>query len=338
MSRSGILGFEKFVRLEDWQKIQDSCSEAFGIMLGTYDIDGNPVSKKSHSLRLSELIPVGIPGYEKYGDLCFVQKGFKPTEDDISRSKCPGNLDVFFFPIKTFGQNVVAFMSVGPVILNKREGMTFYSTHASKMGISLESMLDALIEVNVFSHSSIYDIVNFIESVFSYIARTGYHKRRLAEIAQEVVEIDPLFSSFYEQKILDSLLNSCVIVLNADSGSVMTVDKKDHLHIAASSRMDKDIVKNTDIKVGEGIAGVAAATSKSIVLPADSNKAGVSKNMKRDHIKSSMIVPFNKANSSEVYGVLSLNIMRKDREFSDKDIALTKELVNLASIALTSVG
>ena len=90
--------------------------------------------------------------------------------------------------------------------------------------------------------------------------------------------------------------------------------------------------------MGEGIAGLAAATAKPIVLPKDSKIGNISKKMKRDHIKSSMIVPFNKANSSDVYGVLSLNILRKDKEFTDKDIALTKELVNLASIALTSIG
>ncbi|MEA3489169.1 MAG: GAF domain-containing protein [Candidatus Omnitrophota bacterium] len=101
--------------------------------------------------------------------------------------------------------------------------------------------------------------------------------------------------------------------------------------------MDKDIVENTDEKVGEGLAGMAAATSRPIVLPKDSKKKGISKNMKRDDIRSSMIVPFNKANSDDVYGVLSLNILRKDKKFSDRDIVLTKELVNLASIALIAI-
>jgi signal transduction protein with GAF and PtsI domain len=180
--------------------------------------------------------------------------------------------------------------------------------------------------------------VNFVGDVFSYIARTGYHKKRLVEIAQEVVELDPLFSSYYEQKILDSLLSACSILLNADSGSVMTVDKSNRLHISASTRIDQDIVDKTNIRIGEGIAGMAASSSESIILPKDSGKAGVLKNMKRDQIRSSMIVPFSKANKNDVYGVLSLNILREDKEFTEKDIALTKELVNMASIALVSIG
>ncbi len=328
---------EKLVRIEDWQKIQDSCAEAFGITLGTYDINANILLKKSNPLRICDLIASTTPGYTRHDDLCFTRKGFTPAKEGISKAHCPAGLNVFFTPIKPFGQKVVAFMAIGPVILNKRKDPAFYTGCAKKMGIPSEDLLDLLIEVNVFSHNNIYAVVNFIGKVFSYMARTGYHKRRLGEIAREVVEVDPLFASYYEQKILDSLLTASTIMLDADSGSVMTIDNKSCLQIASSSRLNKDIVEKTNIKVGEGLAGMAAATSRPIVLPKDSKKAGISKNMKRNDIRSSLIVPFNKANSDDVYGVLSLNILRKDKNFSDKDITLTKELVKLASIALVAI-
>ena len=47
-----------------------------------------------------------------------------------------------------------------------------------------------------------------------------------------------------------------------------------------------------------------------------------------------MIIPFIKGDDLNVRGVINLNVIRKDKEFSDKDIALVKELTNLASIAL----
>ena len=51
-----------------------------------------------------------------------------------------------------------------------------------------------------------------------------------------------------------------------------------------------------------------------------------------------MIVPFseafNKESSNDIYGVINLNIVRKEKSFSDKDIALVRELVNLVSVAL----
>ena len=56
--------------------------------------------------------------------------------------------------------------------------------------------------------------------------------------------------------------------------------------------------------------------------------------MKRTDIKSSMILPFGKANTHDLYGVINLNIIRKNVSFSEKDIAVAKELVHMASIAL----
>jgi len=47
-----------------------------------------------------------------------------------------------------------------------------------------------------------------------------------------------------------------------------------------------------------------------------------------------MIVPFPKGKSREVYGVINLNMVRKNTQFSKKDIAFVQEMLNLASTAL----
>jgi len=118
----------------------------------------------------------------------------------------------------------------------------------------------------------------------------------------------------------------------------MIMDKEtDLLHIKAASKLDEAITQKANVKIGEGIAGIAALNAKPIILPKDRDKNGLSKRMKRDYIKSSIVVPFNKTNKDDVYGVINLNIVRKDREFTDKDATLVKELINLASIALIPV-
>jgi putative methionine-R-sulfoxide reductase with GAF domain len=118
----------------------------------------------------------------------------------------------------------------------------------------------------------------------------------------------------------------------------MTLDRNTKmLHIKAARKLGADIVHNTQIKMGEGIAGLAAATFKSIILPKDKEKSGVSERMKRKEINSSLIMPFPKANQADLYGVINLNIVRKGIDFSEKDIALVKELVNMASIALAPI-
>ena len=336
------LGLADLVGLKDWQRIQDSFSEALGITLRTVDLGGKLLTKISNPpifLLYSKIGPT-LHGYSKLCKFCQT-KGEKQEIKDIREEtniKCPFGLDMYVLPIKAFGARIVAHIIVGPVILEKRKTASQYARYAQETGIPLEELTDALLDINVFSHSKTRTVLALLTDIFSYMARTGFHKKRLGEIAPEVLEVDPLFSGYYEDKVLSSLLNTCIMALDADSGSVMTVDKNtEHLHIKVASKMDDSIAKNADLKMGEGIAGVAAATSQPIILPKDRARNGLSKKMKRSYIKSSMIIPFNKADKSDVYGVINLNVFRKDREFTDKDISFVKELINLASIALVPV-
>ena len=237
--------------------------------------------------------------------------------------------------------NIAACIIVGPLILKSRKSISEYTKDAEKFGIKLEDLMDALIEINVFSYNKVYSMTRLIKDIFSYIAQTGYHKKRLGEIAPEVAEMDPIFSKYYEEQVLNSLLNSCTLALNADSGSVMTLDRNTNmLNIKVASKLDEKVMQDTHVKVGEGIAGLAAQTAQPIILPKDGNKKGLSEKMTRKHIKSSMIIPFNKGDghdSNGVYGVMNLNMVRRAEDFSEKDIAIVKELVNLASIALIPI-
>ena len=327
------LHFEDLVNIKDWQNIQDSFSEAFDVTLRTFSPEGNPLSEASRPTRLCKDI---LSKPSKDHDLCTkcLLDDTIPNIKDIKKDlniKCHFDLDAFVVPIRAAGDMIVAYLIVGPMILKRRKDVSEYSKEAKKLGIKLDDLADALIEINVFSYNKIDAIIKLLKQIFSYTAETGYHKKRLGEIRPEVVELDPLFSRYYEEKILGSLLNSCTLALGADSGSVMTLDKKTNmLHIKVASKLNDEIVNNTNIKVGEGIAGLAAQISQPIILPKDENKNGLSGRMRRKYIKSSMIVPFNKGNTHDLYGVININMVRKNIDFSEKDIALVKELVNMA--------
>ena len=326
------------INLEDWQSIQDSLSEVLEITLRTFSPDSNPLTETSRPTRLCTEI---LPKIAKRSGFCvkYLLKSSVNNLGEIKKRtsfKCPFDLDIFVIPIKAVGEKIMAYLIAGPIILRGRRDISEYSKEAKKLGISLDEIVDALIEINVFSYNKVNVVIKLIKDTFSHIAQTGYHKKRLGEIKPEVIELDPLFSRYYEEKILNALLNTCALALTADSGSVMTLDEKTNmLHIKVASKLDDDVVNNTNIKVGEGIAGVAAATAEPIILPQDKNKNGLSNKMKRKYIKSSMIIPFNKANTDGVYGVINLNIVRKNIEFSERDVTLAKELVNMASVALS---
>ena len=333
------LNLADLVNLEDWQKTQDQFSEALEVTLRTISLSGKPFSETSRPNRLCSEILANISNINEYCDNCLFVEGARPSPLDINKEenfKCPLGLDIFVVPIKAVGNRTVAHILIGPLILKGRKSISEYTKDAQALGVKLEELMDALIEVNVFSYNKIHTITTLIKDIFSHMVQTGYHKKRLGEIAPEVMEMDPIFSRYYEEKILSSLLNSATMALGADSGSVMTLDRKtNNLHIKVASKLDERIVSDTNIKFGEGIAGIAAKTAQAIILPKDENKNNLAQKMKRRDIKSSMIVPFNKGDSHDVYGVINLNILRRNVDFSEKDISLVKELVHMASIALT---
>ena len=326
------------VSLDDWQKIQESFSESLGITLQTIDEHGKTLSKITGPKQLCTKIYNRDFLLMKLCGKPVLREGERISVREESNLKCPFDLDVYILPIRAAGKQIVAYLVVGPLILNKRRSEEEYARYIKDGKINIEDLMDALIEISVFSYSKIRSILTLLTDMFSYMAQTGYHKKRLGEIGQEVIEADPLFSTYYEEKVLSSLLNTCTLALDADSGSVMTVDKKtNHLHIKVASKLNDEAVSEAPIKMGEGIAGIAALNAEPIILPRDRGKNGIAKEMKRKYIKSSMIVPFNKANNGDVYGVINLNVIRKKRQFSQKDIAIMQELINFASIALLPV-
>lgn len=332
------LSLADLVNLEDWQKIQDSFAEAIEVTIKTVSLDGTQLSRISRPTKYCSDIYPKIPNsglVDSNDPSPDKQKKLAITAQSGGNIKLPFGVDIFVIPIKSVGDRDVAYVILGPIILTNRRPASEYAKEAQKLKIDMDELADALIDINVFSYNKAYAVMGLIKNIFSYMAQTGYHKKRLGEIAPEVVEIDPLFSKYYEEKILKGMLKTCTLALNADSGSVMTLDKGTNaLRIKVASKLNDRIVNNTSIKVGEGIAGVAAATAKPIILPQDKDKKGLSAKMKRSDITSSMIVPFNKGAGHDVYGVINLNITRKSAGFSDRDIALVKELVNMTSIAL----
>ncbi len=332
------LGLADLVNLEEWQKIQDSFAEVQEITLRIVSPEGTPLSKISRPSRICAEILPKIPSAGKICLECFSNDASALTKMEFKQEttlKCPFGLEVVVIPVVAMGGRIVAYVIIGPVILKARGDKAYYAEQAKRWGIDVDELMDGLIDVSVFSYNKLRSITNLVRDMTTYMAQTGYHKKRLAEIAPEIIKMDPLFSRYYEEKILNALLHACALALNADSGSVMTVDKSTNmLHIKVASKLDDNIVTSTNIKVGEGIAGLAAARHETIILPKDMKKNHLSDKMKRSYIKSSMIVPFNKGNAEDVYGVINLNMVRKTVDFSEKDIAVVKELVNMASVAL----
>ena len=325
------------INLHEWQSTQDALAEVLELSLRAFTCEGVPFSRASKESSFCKNIKSKTPDAPDILSVCELKKKLetlKTGKEDLS-VKCHFGLSAFIVPIEAVAGRVVLYLVIGPVALQAKKNIEEYTREARRIGINSDDVVDEIVALRVFSHNKIDAISRLLKGIFSHIAQTGYHKRRLGEITPELLRLDPIFLKYYEEKILHSLLESCTLALDADSGSVMTVDRDTNtLHIKAASRLSDDVVASTNIRVGEGIAGMAAATFEPIILPKDRIKNGLSLKMKREYIKSSMIMPFKQGNIDEVYGVINLNITRREAEFSEKDIALVGNIVKMASMAL----
>lgn len=333
----GTISLKKLVNLQDWNKLQESFSEALGLPISTVDPKGEIISPLTGKNNLCSKINSNCQfAIEK----CLIASNYNALSDisDLTTLKCSKSLDATIIPIKPFRNKTVGYMVVGPYIAVKHKDTAQYDQFLKDTGLKSEYLTEGNNKCGAFSHTKIHTIAKLLEKTFNDIAQTSYHKKRLGEIASEMVEMDPFFARQYEERLFSALLRTCLSALDADSGSVMKLDKhSDILRIKVASKLDQNIIDHTSVRVGEGIAGRAAQSAETIILPQDEKKLDMQGELKRKYIKSALIVPFNKLNDHDVYGVLNLNIIRKEKAFTENDIKFIKELTNLASIALTPV-
>ncbi len=318
------------VNLQDWQRIQDSFAEVLGIPIKTTDTKGLLMTKISNPLAINENLLYS-------SGLNVLSTEAIPSPDEKLNMTCPFGFCISRIPIRAYSNRIAAEIFLGPYFIDTARDVKKIAA-VIKGQVEINGLEDELEKIPSLTEKRVQSSVTLLKNTFTYITQAGYQKKRLGEIAPEVMALDPVFMKYYEEKVFDAFLKTCMMALDADSGSIMTVDKNtDTLHIKVAATLDQDIVDKTEVKMGEGLSGYVAATAMPLVLPKDENRRGVADMMKRKYIKSALVIPFSKGNFHDVYGVLNLNIVRKNREFTDQDISFVKELTNLASIALIPV-
>lgn len=150
---------------------------------------------------------------------------------------------------------------------------------------------------------------------------------KISHKLEGIVELD---------KILSIILESCVNMTEADSGSLMLLDEKTkELSIKAAKGLSEEIIQKVKIKLGERIAGRVAQKGEGLLLIEDKDiEFGDVK--RKQKIKSAISVPL-KANG-KVIGVLNLNKLSSDSPFTPHDKKIISIFTVLSTIAIENVG
>ena len=104
--------------------------------------------------------------------------------------------------------------------------------------------------------------------------------------------------------------------------------------------MDEARVQHTHLKLGEGIAGLAAKNNSPFLLKGDQVKDDQGENrikhlLKRPEIKQAIVIPLSSKN--KVYGVLNLHTKKEEPKIED-GLENLQHLSKLISAAFSAVN
>lgn len=152
--------------------------------------------------------------------------------------------------------------------------------------------------------------------------------KHLSETLISQVDIKPAF---------DLALEMATDVIGARTASIMMFDvTHTELSIAAARGLPEDVVQNTRLKVGEGLAGLVAAEGKAIVINSDSLDERLAPlALRKDEVRSAIIAPIKV--DGEVRGVINVSDKRNCECWEEEDLAVISTLAIQTAMFLQKV-
>jgi len=251
------------------------------------------------------------------------------------------HLSSFAIPIKVEGGQTIAYMIIGPVILNKRLSGSDYEEMAKENGCDKNELLSELGGVRVVSNLMINSILNLLSEIVRDNIELSLKKKELNIIKSNVEEnlteeltetAKEIYSTVYTDGLLATLLDLALKMTNAEHGSIIVKDAgEDHFTIKVSRGLNSTVAQNTKIKLGEGVSGIAAQYNTSFVIHGTQGDNRIKHLLKRPDIKEALVMPLT--NKKQVFGVLNLHT-KKDGGKLKNNLNNLKYLSELLSSAL----
>lgn len=331
------VSLEGVINIDQWQEIQDHFAEVIGVTIRTVEPSGNLLTMPSRPARLCEKIirssPVGIArcGRCLPPSMASSESGEMWKEGGL----CHTGLHNFSIPVTLPDNKAIFYILIGPVLLGERQKPNRYQEKIVELGIDLDKFMDALIEIKVFSFTGIQSVIELLQDVISYIVQLGYHRLKLQRIIP-LPKLSKMTYKFYSDKLLNALLDASFNVTGADFGSIMLLDEKTgNLYIKIGRGIKKDIIKHTRLKVGDGIAGLAAQEKRFLLVDDKITDERIKNRLKRPEIKSAIVAPI--LVKDELFGVMNVGTLHPSDKFSSENIDVLRQLVKLAAAAFQDI-
>jgi ligand-binding sensor protein len=311
-----------------WQKIQDNFANVTEIGLRTLDSKGSLFTSPSRESWLcTELIRTSSAKDKVCGSCLPTFLGGKATVDKNLSFTCNSRLHNFITPLKV-EDKVFGYAILGPVILFMRGPKESYHKAAEELNIELDEFWSAILEIKVVSFQLAQSMMELIKDVVEYNLKQAY--QNIVKRKSIMMGLDPLKLG----RLFNALLDVAFQVTQADIGSIMFVEKdSEELTIRASRGIPEEIVSNTRVRLGNGIAGTVAKEGTSFLIDDSQKDNRIKPYLRRPYISSSMVTPIKV--DDDVLGVMNLGALQTSAvRFNRDNLQTVNKLIELATVAL----
>jgi adenylate cyclase len=150
-----------------------------------------------------------------------------------------------------------------------------------------------------------------------------------------LMEVSSVINSEHKlSDILDIITQEMLTCFQADQSSIMLLEKESRcLKTEAAFGQGSEIVKDTKVPVGDGVAGRVVETGRPLLLNGKADPADFPGTEKKTRfISSSLCVPLK--TGEQCIGVLNINLIDKDRTFTQRHLDLISIFANNAAVAI----
>jgi len=224
--------------------------------------------------------------------------------------------------------------------INKSE---YKTRSALSVPILSEDELIGVINVNNKMDNSIFtsDDKEVLEAISDQTAiavmnarHHEYFKKKLREL-ECLNDISNLVQSTLDlDKLLRVVMELITDLMGVENCSLLLMEESTKtLRIVIANGLDYDIIKNTEVKLGEGISGYVAQTGEPLLITnIDSEGRFIKRNSIEYSTRSALSVPLKV--KQKVIGVVNVNNKKNGKPFTNSDLLLLQTLSSQISSAI----
>ncbi len=161
------------------------------------------------------------------------------------------------------------------------------------------------------------------------------HRRWIAELEILFDTVRDLGSTLSTHEVIERLIDRTLLHLDSEIASVLLVESNRAMRIIHARGLPEDVVKNTRVPVGEGIAGHVAASGESLLVPdVEQDPRFRRRNHERYYTSSCISAPL--IFHGRVRGVINVNNKRSQKVFAAADLRLLEAIAGHAAVALAN--